>query len=171
MIPPQKKTRRAPSVQFRRNLTDAVLYAALLLATLLLPACSQYSLRGHVIEGNSPGLIIIDADDERLTLPGLSDASIEITLDPNSLGKKQIANSRSLPTGSFDIPIDEFGAGVLRYELGALVRLHGYRATHQLFWMPPTDKRLLITLKPGTDLYVPPENPLHEAEQFLENLP
>lgn len=89
-----------------------------------------------------------------------------LILDPDSLGRKILANIVSQPDGTFEIPVNEFGAGLLEYEFELLARSDGFDSAHNRFrW--PGGKRVLVTLKRGPDRYRPEDDPLKEAQPYL----
>lgn len=149
-------------------MTSASRIVLALLGCLTLAGCGGYTLRGHVIEGMHSSVSIVDADDLRLQSPGLDGATIDLMLDPDSLGRRSLGTAHSAMDGSFSLPIDEFGAGVLEHE----VRLVGRAAKHQSavkhFILPSRGKRVLIVLAPGRDTYRAPEDTLRDARETYE---
>lgn len=138
------------------------------MAVVCLVGCETYQLRGRVVRGGTPMMLIVDADDPQLEGPGVSGAHIDLTLDPDSLGRKSLDSGRSGPNGDFAIPIDEFGAGTLEYKIGAIVRQTGYAPVSGKFIMPGDDRRLLIVMRRGQDHEVDPSNQLDRAREILE---
>ena len=111
-----------------------------------------YQLRGRVVPGPTPAVVVVDADDPRLGGPdGLSGAVLTVTLDPRSLGRKQIGTGVTKPDGTFEIPIEEFGAGFLEHEIAVLARAAGYVSAENAVELPSSRKRVLVILTPGRD--------------------
>lgn len=143
--------------------------AAVLLAGALLTGCGRYELRGKVIGGSVSAISFVEADDPQLHAPGLDAATIELTLDPRSLGRKVVASGPANPDGSFTIPVDQLGAGWLEYEFGLVVRCPGHDSAVEFFRLPSRGKRVLVTLARGLDRYRPREDPLKDTETFLRD--
>jgi hypothetical protein len=133
----------------------------------LLGGCSTYQMRGRVVEGLAPEIRVVEADDPQLQRPAVNGVRIEVTLDPQSLGRKTLTPVTTNEAGEFALPIDEIGAGMLVYEVQVLARRPGYKHAAEFVKVPGADKRLLIVLAPGVDRYTPPEDPLGESRQFL----
>ena len=117
---------------------------------LLLPACSGYHIRGAVIPGHEPIVLVVDKDDARLR-DGLVHASIEATLDPQSLDRKHLGKTVTDHTGQFALPVSQFGAGMIEYDLQIIARRQGFAPTVQRLPLPPSGKRVLIYMAPGQD--------------------
>ena len=128
-----------------RSFLRSVLFAALLLATV---GC-QYELAGKVIWGSRPGVFAVRSDDPRLNEPGLSDASVQFIIDPQSLSPKPLPVLLSDDTGAFEVPVKEFGAGVLDYRLAVWARLHGFGDLYQQIELPKSGRTLLVVLAEG----------------------
>ena len=138
------------------------------LAAVASAGCGTYQLRGHVVEGPEPMVLVTRADDPRLEQRGIGGASLELTLSPRSLGRKPLGSTFSGDGGWFAAGIDELGAGLLEYELGVVCRRQGYRTAVGAVRMPGGDQRLLVVLTPGVDDYEEPIDLLEESEQYLE---
>ena len=145
------------------------LRTGLLLVACALGGCGHYVLQGKVLSGPTPGVSVVDADDERLQARGLDRATYELTLDPRSLNRKVLARGIVAPDGSFSIPIREPGAGILEYDFELLVRHEGHGSAVWGFRLPPRGKALFVTLAPGPDRYQPREDPYREAETYMHN--
>jgi len=131
-----------------RSVLCALMLTVCSLATV---GCESYALRGAVVEGQMPGVYIVRADDARLEQVGLANAVVEPTLDPDSMRPKQLSNALTDDRGRFELPVTEFGAGILEYELGLLVRHEGFKSVWQKMPMPPGNRRLLVVMAPGED--------------------
>jgi hypothetical protein len=138
-----------------------------------LAGCEAYTLRGTVLRGATPGVIVVDRDDSRLAQPGLVGAVVELTTEPSSLGAKHAGAEVTDGHGQFAIPVDEFGAGFLEYDFGVLARMQGYSDTWQEMRLPSSGKRLLIIMTPGQGTVVRPgdalRDALHEADRLDNN--
>ncbi len=130
---------------------------------LFLAGCESYSLRGHVIRGEISYIEIVDADDERLEQPGLSATRVGVHLDPGRLNRKFLGSTVSNSNGDFSIPVDEFGAGFLEYDISVVAYRDGYFGAEQFFVMPSANRRVLIILGPGND----PNPPSFEGRESL----
>ena len=132
------------------------------LRLILIPAAAMvlavsggcgYRLSGTVIEGPTPGLLVVNDDDPRLDEPGMGGAIITLTLDPQRLDARHLGSFVTDRYGRFDVPINETGAGFLEYDLDVLCRLAGYQAVQQRVRLPGSGKRLLIIMAPGRDTF------------------
>lgn len=139
------------------------LVALVLCPWLLLTGCSGYQLRGKVVDGPTSMVMVVDEHDPRLNQAGLEGASVEVTVDPRSLGRKRLPAVTSEGDGSFAVPIGEVGAGFLQYDVRVLARLAGRQSAEDEMALPGGDKRLLIILAPGQDTY----QPTGGADDFL----
>lgn len=135
----------------------------------LLPGCGEYVLRGKVIDGPSSRIEFVEPSDPRFGSAGLSDATVELTVDPQSLGRKVLASEPVGPEGVFLIPVKEFGAGLLEYEFELVIQRPGYSSVVEQFRLPGRGKRVLVTLARGTDRYRPREDPLGDTRSFLKD--
>lgn len=118
-------------------------------AALLLGACSPYTVRGKVIEGDTSYVAIVDESDPRLARRGVSGASVEIWSDPEKLNRKRVASQFSDAEGGFALPFDETGAGVLQYDVRITAEREGYTGAEQSMTLPSSSRRVLIMLKQG----------------------
>jgi hypothetical protein len=142
--------------------------AALGLLVLAMAGCETYVLRGQVISGNTPAVLIVESDDARLQSGmGIMGAKINLTLDPRSLGREPLGETVTSTDGSFSMPLDLFGAGTLLHEVGVVARAQGYNATTGEVILPSAKKRMLVIMVPGRDRYVPPEDPLEDVDRFM----
>lgn len=136
-------------------------------AALLLGGCGGYTLRGKVIDGPASQILVVDKDDPRLGYIGIGGATVQVTVDPESLGRTRLPGHPAADDGSFDIPIDQPGAGLLEYDVGVVVRHEGHDSAVKTLRLPGGNKRLLVFLARGPDSYRPTDDPLREAEPFL----
>lgn len=134
-----------------RSVSRVIAVAAALGVTVL-GACS-YTLQGRVIRGEASYAEVVDASDERLTDPraGIGGVSVHIQADPNHIRRKTLGRVSSGRDGMFSLPVSEFGAGLLDYDIGAFARRQGYEPAEGFFKLPGGSRRLLITLAPGQD--------------------
>lgn len=157
----------------KRNLPFQWLYPAmtglpLALMALVVSGCGPYRLQGLVVEAPSPGMILVNADDERLQWPGLEDATVQLTLDPGRPTEEKKAATLTDRTGAFTLEVHAIGAGFLEYEAMIVVRKPGYRSTWQRMPLPSSSKRLLVMLTPGRDDYRPPVDPVEESLKYKD---
>lgn len=139
----------------------AALFALPLIAALT--GCESYSMRGHVIRGDASYIEIVDADDERLDDRGIPGVRVGAHMDPGRLNREFLGSSTTDQNGSFELPIDEFGAGFLEYDISVVAYKKGYLGAEQFFVMPPKEKRVLVILAPGND----PDPPSFQDRESL----
>lgn len=141
--------------------------AAVLLCGAVLTGCSGgYRVQGRVIEGSTSMALVVDSDDPRLQQPGVGGVAIDLMLDPRSLGRKPGGSEVSMPDGNFAVPISEFGAGVLEFQLGVTAYRNGFNPTETFVAMPNFNKRLLIMMTKGRNSYKRPEDPFDPIKQL-----
>ncbi len=150
-----------------------------LLITIVLAAtlggCESYALRGRIVEGPVSAVTTTGANDQRLTEShGISNAVVEVILDPDRLSAKSLGLCVSETDGSFSLPVDEMGAGFLEYDIRIIARHAGYQQAIHDMMLPGEHKRLLIILTPGRDTYKPGkgniiDETLDLAEPYLRN--
>ena len=133
-----------------------------------LAACGTYELQGRVIQGESPGVEVVSRDDPRLTAEGVgvANASVRLTIDPESLGRTIVQPRNTQPDGTFRVPVDEFGAGTLEYDASLLVRKDGHEAAYGDFPLPRSSRRVLVVLPRGVDRFSEPTDPAEDLERF-----
>lgn len=143
--------------------TDVVRYgwlAPLLVCVLsaVLTGCGQYQMRGVVVEGAVSAIRVVEEDDPRLLEGhGLPMATIDATLDPERLSRKQLPRDISDVDGTFGVLVDEAGAGYLDYYARVIVRRAGYDTAMENIRIPGPHQRLLVTLARGEDRFKPDE--------------
>ncbi|MEE9213113.1 MAG: hypothetical protein V3U29_10720 [Phycisphaeraceae bacterium] len=142
----------------------------LLIAVLAAVSGCGYRLRGTVLEGTTPAVLLVENDDPRLSEPGLGGAVLTLTLDPDRLSAKHLGSHQTNVNGQFDVPINEMGAGFLEYDVGLLCRLAGHRAVQHHMRLPGSNKRLLIIMAQGKDMYKPKPDILGETMRFHEQM-
>jgi hypothetical protein len=124
----------------------------LLLLVPALGACSPYTLTGRVIEGEASYALLVKPDDPRLQLPGITGASLKLTLDPGKLNRDVVTQQVSDGDGEFALPVDRVGAGLIKMYMGILSRKAGYASSEAFFELPNSgSSRLLIIMAPGSD--------------------
>lgn len=129
--------------------------------------CASYAVRGAVIGGSQSMVVLVRKDDPRVKVAnGLTDVSLSFSLDPRSLGSKPLGSTVTRSDGTFEMPVDVFGAGTLEYELGVLARGAGYDSAQGMVPMPSGDQRVLVIMARGRDRYVAPEDPLRDIERY-----
>lgn len=127
---------------------------ALVVAAWLVPmgGCEGYALRGRVVQGHASFVQVVSADDPRLEEgDGIAGASVHVQKDPGRLNRETMARGQSGVDGSFELAIDEFGAGVLEIDIGVFVRRKGFDPAEAYFRLPGSGKRVLVILAPGRD--------------------
>jgi hypothetical protein len=115
----------------------------------LLSGCAPYRLQGIVMEGTTPAVAVVEANDPRLTQRGLEGAALNITLDPTGMAPKTVGTTVTDMDGRFSLRVDEVGIGVLEYEVGILGQATGYRDLWKTLPAPKKDQHLLIIMAPG----------------------
>ena len=154
--------------------TAAFIVMASLMLLLCLSGCESYALRGTVVEGAIPQVIVVDKSDPRLVKTGLRDARIDVTIDPRAIRPKRQPPIMSVHDGRFEVPISESGAGFLEYDAKLVVQHEGFMHIEKTLKLPGNDKRLLIIMKPGQDNYKPETDVVNESireGQRLDMLP
>lgn len=136
-----------------RRVASRIALLAIVFFVAMLTGCAGYQLRGKVIDGPTPAVLVVPDNDPRLKNNGLMGATVRVTVDPQQMRPKQLTPAITDESGAFAIPIEEFGAGALEYEVEVLARLSEFRATHSLLPMPGSNKRLLIIMSPGRDTH------------------
>ena len=151
------------------------LAAGLLIGATLfaLAGCGSYTLRGRVVQSAVGEVYLVNADHRQLREETpVADAALTVTLDPDRLNRKVIAQGRSGPDGSFALPVREFGAGVLEHEVELLARRTGYAPTVGRFVLPGGELRVLTGMALGEDraVYTPTlkEQTLRDAEPYMK---
>lgn len=134
---------------------------------LLLTGCGPYRLQGRVIQGDYSAIEIVDGDDERLAHRGVPGAQLRLTMDPDRLNRKVVAQGASDGAGEFSLPVDEFGAGFLEYDFGLSARRKGYEVAEGFFRLPSGSRRVLVTIAPGHE--TPEEEDLDALIEDLKN--
>lgn len=139
-------------------MTRAPLAAAFLLITLFGVGCSSaYTLRGKVISGNISFATVVADSDDRMEGPGIGGVSIRLVSDPDKLKREILGETVTGPDGTFAIPFQRVGAGMMLYDVGLSARRDGFAPTvSSNFRLPPESKRMLILLVPGRDDYQDP---------------
>ncbi len=148
---------------------SVLMLLALGMVAMSLAGCGTYQLRGKVVEGPNSMVVIVDEDDDRLNGKPVGGATIELMMDPRTLGRKALQPDNSRADGTFAITIDELGAGFLEYEFSVLARHRGNDPAYHTFMLPGRSKRLLIVLARGRDRPIdldPRARDLKKAAQF-----
>jgi hypothetical protein len=158
-----------------RLLSRLVLLALAALSLGALTGCGgDYTIHGKVVMGPIAAVELVDADDPRLAGPGIEHATVDFILDPRSLGRKHLGATYSAEDGSFHLAVDEFGAGLLEYEIQVLAKAKKHRDSADNVKMPPRGKRILVTMAPGrgTAPHVKPfetiDSVKKEVEEYLD---
>lgn len=134
-------------------MTRFALFLLACLSTLTLGACSAHQVRGVVVVGQQSSVQLVHKSDPRLEGEPVAGANISAIIDPQSLDRSRLPAVLSDPLGAFAIPVDEFGAGWLDYELGILARRDSFAPAEGFVKLPGGDTRVLIVLAPGRDTH------------------
>jgi len=119
--------------------------------TLASVACSPYTLKGRVIEGDTSYVSVVDETDPRLNDRGLEGVRLHLQMDPGKLSRKSLTRQTTGIDGAFELPVSEFGAGFMEYDVGLFARRAGYSPADGSFRLPPKSKRILIVMNRGRD--------------------
>ncbi|MCE9591678.1 MAG: hypothetical protein K8S99_14280 [Planctomycetes bacterium] len=128
---------------------SALLFA--LLASLV--GCGSYQLRGRVVEGPTPAVLVVSKDDSRLNDTAVVGAAVQVTVDPQQMKPRTLDPVTTGDDGRFAVPIGDFGAGALEYQVAILSRANGFQASNAIVKLPGSDKRVLIIMSPGRDTH------------------
>jgi hypothetical protein len=160
---------------FFRHSEFVIRHLLLLSLALLASACSTYVLRGTVVSGPTPSVFIVKPDDPRLANPDnplnslstpIANASVQLVLDPNSAGRQILGSTFTNDDGSFEIPIKQFGAGSLQYQVLLTARAPNHSPVQDIFDLPSSKKRILVTLPKGHDYSTDEPDPMQQLRQF-----
>ena len=137
---------------------------------------SDYHLQGRVISGATSQVLIVPADDPRLTSSDRSAAGavVSVTIDPDTIRPKRLPEVTADAEGFFAVPISETGAGFLLYEARVVGQRSGHRSADAVVPVPGSSKRVLVVLPRGRDARQPGEprdllrETLEEGRPYLE---
>lgn len=146
-----------------------ILMLWLLTGVMTLAGCEAYALRGIVVEGQVPRVMVVDASDERLQSIGLPGARVEFVLDPNTLRPIPAGMAVTDEFGRFELPLDEAGAGLLEYELGVRATLRRFGTVWQQMPLPRAGKWLIIVMAEGVHQPGGPEPDIIEESLRYED--
>lgn len=121
------------------------------LTVAALGGCSPYALKGRVVTGDFSYIAVVDANDPRLDGTGIPSAHVELWTDPEHIRRKRVGSTVSDGDGWFSIKVDEFGAGVLEYDVGLFAQREGFARAQQAFRLPSQRQRILVVLRRGAD--------------------
>lgn len=117
-----------------------------------LTGCGGYKLEGRVVAGEASYITIVDRDHPMLRDGrGLGGASVHLQENPGRLNASTLGRTVSDSDGSFSIPVDLLGAGMLEHNVGLFVRRTGSEPAELPFRLPGKGKSLLVVLKSGED--------------------
>ncbi len=155
-----------------KNARPVILHFAFCLLPFTLTACGTYQLKGRVIEGGTPAMVVVSANDKRLEGFGLPGAVVDAVVDPDRpLQQIRLQPQVTDAQGYFAIPVEATGAGLLEYNVQVTARLAGHTSVRRTFKLPGAGKRVLVIVAPGeSDL--PPDEPdiLDETRRMGEQL-
>jgi len=123
---------------------------ALAVISLFSASCT-YTLHGRVIEGDSSYVAIVDKTDPRLNERGIEGVRLHLQMDPGKLSRETLTRDVSSLDGAFALPVKEFGAGIMEYDVGVFARRAGFSPAEGSFRLPPGNKRVIIVLTRGQD--------------------
>ena len=147
----------------------SVVVACVVLLSLVMTGCSPYQLQGRIVEGKTPQVLVVNANDKRLSAEPLEGASIELTLDPSSISPQRLGKVVSDENGDFVMPEDAMGAGSFQeYDLGILITAPKHRNIWQTLKLPSAKKRLLVIMATGSAGPPPPQDILKESLQLKD---
>jgi hypothetical protein len=141
----------------------AMRLAVLSLVFAVMVGCGGgYQLRGTVVDGSDPSVrmslpavMVVRADDPRLSSPGVASATVALTLDPQSMKPIEAGSTASGGDGRFALPVGH-GAGFLEYQAQVLVRRAGHQTAIGTIPLPRGNQRLLVILPSGKDTWRKP---------------
>jgi hypothetical protein len=141
------------------------------LCMTLLGACSSHKVRGVVVVGDTSYVTLVPKDDPRLEegVPVVG-ATVSGVVDPSELNSTRTGAVLTDVVGAFALSIENFGAGLLEYELGVTARRAGYAPARGFFPLPGNDRRLLITLAPGVDREAPEASAFDDGYSWERDL-
>ncbi len=123
------------------------LSALVVVFVAVLPGCGggPSAMSGKVIRGDISFFVIVEANDPRLRGDGLAGAHITVNA-VSGRGGALLAEGTSDSKGNVSLSVKDTAALLRPAEFTA--DLDGYTRTSSVMNLPPTDKRLLILLKP-----------------------
>ncbi|MEM1213422.1 MAG: hypothetical protein AAGI68_14135 [Planctomycetota bacterium] len=135
----------------------AVRLWALAVVLVFAGGCGGYVLKGRVVEGPGPAVMVVGAGDERYEMSDSSGSGAEVlvTVDPFSIRPNRMRPVVADGSGYFEVPIREQGAGFLEYEIRMIVKRAGYRSADETLDLPASGRRLLVVLPRGQDRVEP----------------
>ena len=122
---------------------------AVVVLAMSVTGCGGYKLAGNVIEGPQAAVLVVDADDPRLSESGIGGVSLRFMVDPQSLGTKPLGETISEGNGRFSMPVQELGAGLLEYRISLTAKRSGYQTLYREMMLPGGNRRLLIVMASG----------------------
>lgn len=135
---------------------------SLVLVLAALVGCSGYTLQGRVVEGMSPAMLFVPADDEQLGEPGVPNVRIAVYRDPDRLSRKEVANGYSRVDGRFEIPIGEFGAGWMDEQWMVVAWRENYETVEGRLDLLRSKGELLVVLRPGRSIAPAPASDIDQ---------
>lgn len=119
----------------------------------MLAGCGgAYVIHGKAIPGSFTSVSFVRPDDSRLQGPGLQNVEVYLYRDPNTLGRKIVAQGVTDDRGLLYMPVSAPGAGWLVEQWMIATYRPGYQSATSFVSLP--DKKagmqLLMTLGPGT---------------------
>lgn len=144
--------------------------ACAVILCLLLTACGSYRIRGVVMEGEYGLVQFVDPANPVFNWgKRVGGATVEVFRDHDHLNRSLAAKARTLPDGSFDLPLDAFGAGWMEETWEIRGSAPGFHRAAEIMALPrnPSGRLLLIVLQRGVDTPDPrDDSPLRDYERF-----
>jgi len=116
---------------------------------LALTGCSSYTLRGVVISGDNVGVRVVPGGADVLNAPPIEGARVRLTLDPDRLDRRELGTVETGPDGTFAVPIDATGAGVLEYELRVQAQASYFAPVRGVVMLPGSGRRVVVMMRRG----------------------
>ncbi|MEM6394099.1 MAG: hypothetical protein AAF797_15135 [Planctomycetota bacterium] len=148
---------------------QSVGFVVLVVTVVFLGGCGGYVLKGRVVEGPGPAVMVVGTGEERYRMRDGSGSGAEVlvTIDPDSIRPNRMRPVVANGSGYFEIPIRESGAGFLEYELRLIVKRPGYLSADETLALPKSGRRLLVSLPRGRDR-VEPKREVDVLREALE---
>jgi hypothetical protein len=128
------------------RLATITLFAALLAALQGCTTASTY-IRGKVVVGERSFIGVVEASDPRLKSVGLAEADVQVTSTSGPAAGSMIGQARTDAKGDFSIGVEN--QQTLIYPAQFRASGPGYAEARQTMSVPPSERRVLIILRPS----------------------
>ncbi len=146
-----------------------VLAASLLCGAFALTGCGASQLTGRVVEGPVTMVEVVnDLPASVASGVGLPGAEVVVLMDPDQANRKEIGRAMSRADGTFTVPIDAFGAGVLEHRVLISVHRRDFESAEVETILPGSNKQVSASLKPGTERRKSHESVVDETLRIAE---